>query len=490
MSKEALPTWNRESGYIYAMLGSAIGFGNLLSFSGYCYRNGGGAFLIPYIIVCIVLGVPLLLLEGFLGKETKLPIVSAYRKIKGDRWSFFGWMSLLACLTVGAFYIVISSYSSSYAFYSAFGTLADSSDNFFREHFLKTSSAIWEMKKFSYETFFWVLVIAFGTWWILGKNIQAGLERICSVFLPLLYTLLVLFILLIFVLPGSVTGVLKLFSPDFSKLMDPILWRDVMGQVFFSLSLGMGIVTGLSRFTTKETHLPRAMLMVAIGDFTVSILASVAIFGCLGFLANSNGVDLENFIHIDSVYELGFVIFPKIMFTLGGELSQFIGFVFFLCLFIAGSTGVFSIVEAITGNFMVEFNLKRKKALTIAIIVIVLLSIPFCFGNGLYLLQALEPMLMGDIMLFGGVAEIVVFLYLSHDINKHPIWSSSARYRFSHLMLKTVALTGLIIALGGAIAAEIKSGFHYPEMMRFGWFFIACICSLYLSMFKRQTILD
>lgn len=490
MSKETLPTWNRESGYIYAMLGSAVGFGNLLSFSGFCYRNGGGAFLIPYIIICIVLGIPLLLLEGFLGKETRLPIVSCYRKIKGDQWSFFGWMSVLACLTVGAFYIVISGYSSAYAFYSAFGSIGDQSQYFFKEKFLYQSDSFWEIKGFAYHIFFWVLMIAIVTWWILGKNIQNGLEKVCSFFLPLLYTLLVLFVLLVFVLPGSVSGVFKLINPDFSRLLDPLLWRDVMGQVFFSLSLGMGIVTGLSRFTTHETHLPRAMLLVTLGNLAVSVLASVAIFGCLGFLADSNGVSLDDFIHIDSVYELGFVIFPKIMHTLGGELSQFIGFVFFLCLFIAGATGVFSIVEAITGNFIVEFNMKRKKALAVVIALLVLLSIPFCMGNGLFLLQSLEPMLMGDIMLFGGIAEIVIFLYLSHEINQHRIWVSSARYKFSHMMLKSIALTGLITALGGAIAVEIKSGFAQPEALRFGWFFIACLVAFYLSMLRKQSVLE
>src|SRR5580704_16570753 len=97
-------TWVRESGFIFAMLGSAIGFANLLAFSAQCYRNGGGAFLIPFFIAVVIIGIPMLFLEGAIGKKYGLPIASAYGHILPKRWTVFGWLSALSCLTIGSFY--------------------------------------------------------------------------------------------------------------------------------------------------------------------------------------------------------------------------------------------------------------------------------------------------------------------------------------------------------------------------------------------------
>src|SRR5262245_41865196 len=109
-------SWKSNKGYIWAVLGSAVGFANLLSFSAQCYKNGGGAFLIPLVIAYALLGIPMLMLESIIGQKLKLPIVSAFGKEWGSFAKTFGWMSVIGCVTIGAFYMVLTGFSVAYTY--------------------------------------------------------------------------------------------------------------------------------------------------------------------------------------------------------------------------------------------------------------------------------------------------------------------------------------------------------------------------------------
>jgi NSS family neurotransmitter:Na+ symporter len=139
MSKQQ-DSWKRESGYIWALLGSAVGFANVLAFSAQCYKNGGGAFLIPFLIAMLILGLPMLFLEGIIGKTYHLPLVSAYGKSFGSVGKFFGWLSIIACLTIGSFYTVLTAYCVVYGYYTATASIPWESANFFKVHFLQTQA--------------------------------------------------------------------------------------------------------------------------------------------------------------------------------------------------------------------------------------------------------------------------------------------------------------------------------------------------------------
>src|SRR5215218_240272 len=117
-------TWSKEAGYIWSMIGSAVGFANVLSFSALCYKNGGGAFLIPYILAHLIIGIPMLILEGIVGQRTKLPIVSAMGTIAGRPGKIFGWLAVLTCATIGGFYVVLTGYAVGYTYFTATGAIS------------------------------------------------------------------------------------------------------------------------------------------------------------------------------------------------------------------------------------------------------------------------------------------------------------------------------------------------------------------------------
>lgn len=473
-------SWKRESGFIWSMMGSAIGFANILSFSAQCYKNGGGAFLIPFTLAVLFLGLPMLLLEGAIGHRLHLPIVSAYNAVARHPGKFFGWLSIVAVVTIGGFYTVLTGYSVAYAYFFGANKIPTDTEAFW-DNFLRNTDSLTVWGGISWPVLICTMLVAIFSWVVMVRNIRSGVERTCSIFLPILLVLILFFGIIVCFLPGASIGFVNYLKPDFSKLLSGTLWRDVFGQVFFSFSLGLGIVTGYSRHTKEKTSIPRAMVYVAFGDFLVSMIAGFAVFGCIGYLSHTTGVPFNEIVKSDSTFEIGFVIFPKILQTLGSFVGPLTGVVFFFCVFIAGVTGLFSIIESITGNIEIEFGRRRKVAATIASVAVAALALPFCFGNGQSIMGALVPMVLGDNMLIGGLAEVVVFIYLSKVIRNDRMWFHKERRTIAFRVLQFIVPTILLIILISAITAEIETGFSIPEAVRWSWFVVACGISLLLT---------
>ena len=469
------------------MIGSAVGFANVLSFSALCYKNGGGAFLIPYIIAHLMIGLPLLFLEGIIGQRTKLPIVSAMGNVAGAKGKMLGWLAVLTCATIGGFYMVLTGFSVAYTYFAAAGSFTGDTGYFFKHVFLHDSGSLTRFGGLAFGVMASTLMVAVFAWAVLARNIRSGVEKLCSLFLPMLAILVVLFSSAAFFLPGSIEGVKHYLIPDFSRLADWALWRDVFGQVFFSLSLGLGIVTGYSRHNPESFSIPRAMVKVAVGDFLISFVSGIAIFGCIGFMSSKSGISFSDLVPSDSAFEIGFVIFPMILQQFGDLVARIVGPIFFFCVFIAGVTGVFSIVESIAGNFEIEFNKSRKAAVGIAMGLVSVISLPFCFGNGQHIIGAMAPMVLGNAMLLGGIAEIILFLMISKVIGNEPLWFSGKRRSYPYYSLKFVVLPLLTLSLIGALYQEIASGFGIAEAIRWSWLVIILSAGGFLSLRKAPA---
>lgn len=460
-------TWKSQAGFVWSLIGSAVGFANVLSFSAQVYKNGGGAFLIPYILALLLLGVPMLILEGLVGNKWKQPIVGAYAKKWGSVGQIFGWLSVIACLTIGAFYIVLTGYSAAYTYLAASNSIPEDSQSFFLHNFLHISSGLGQVGQFSFPILFATLGVSVLAWTILVRQVKDGIERICSFFMPLLAVIICIFALAVCFLPGGINGWTYYLAPHFEKLGDPSLWRDVFGQLFFSLSLGLGIIVGYSRHTKKETNIVRAMIWVALGDFIVSFVAGFAIFGCLAHISFVEGIPFESILTTESTFEIGFILFPKI-FKFFGSLSTLIGTVFFFCVFIAGITGVFSIVESVAGNVEVEFQTTRPKAVTWVMAFMIAMACFFCLGNASHVIDALVPMLLGTNMLIGGLALILAFVYRQSIKSEECLWIQTNQ-SFYIVCLKYFAPCILSIILGLNLIEEFQT-FDLAKVVRWSWF--------------------
>ncbi|PCI96060.1 sodium-dependent transporter [Candidatus Aerophobetes bacterium] len=479
-------TWKKESGLIWSLLGSAIGFGNILSFSAQCYKNGGGAFLIPFIVALIVLGVPMLFLEGVIGYRTKLPIVSAYGKVLGNTGRSLGWLMVAAVATIGGFYLVLTGYSVAYAYFSVKGCIPQDTATFFKHTFLSGTGSLTSFGGISWPILLVTFICGTFAYIVLLKGIRSGIERVCSIFMPIMLTLIVFFAIIVCYLPGASEGFIRYLVPDFSKIMNFALWRDVFGHVFFSFSLGLGIITAYSRHSSKKISIKKVMWYIALGDFLVSFLAGFVIFGAVGHLSYATGTPFSEIVQSDSTFEMGFVLFPKILHVFTPWVSSIVGCVFFISVFIAGITGFFSIAESFIGNLEVEFSQSRKKAVSIALAVMLGIAFMFCFGNGQALIEGLTPMLLGNNMIIGGLFEVVAFMYLSKEIRNDAIWFNKLKRTNNYHMVKNIVPPILFVILCSCMYLEFTEPFGAAGMLRWGWFSIALVTGCVLAR-KRKV---
>lgn len=303
--------------------------------------------------------------------------------------------------------------------------------------------------------------------------------------MPLLFVLISIFAIVVCFLPGAWDGFYQFLRPDFSKLKDFTLWRDVFGHVFFSFSLGIGIVVGYSRHSKKNTNIKKAMIMVAVGDTVISVMSGFAIFGCVGFMAHTTGLPFNEIIQSSSGFVMGFIVFPKILHTFAFWLQPIVGSLFFFSVFIAGITGVFSIIESVSGNFEVEFNLSRKKAVSISVALMLALSTFFCFGNGAHLIGVLAPVLQGYVFLLGAIAQIIVFIYLDKKVSSDGTFlDNNNRPSIFYYCVKYIGLVFLIMSLFGAIIEEFHQELGYEHVIRLIFLAVLVITSKVLSNYE------
>ena len=197
MSSQSPSTWKSQAGYIWALIGSAVGFANILSFSAQVYKNGGGAFLIPYFIALFALGIPMLVLEGLIGYKWKKPLVSAFDIPWGKIGKTFGWLAVCACLTIGGFYIVLTGYAAAYTYFYAMGEIPVEPKSFFLESFLRVTPTISDFGHLSLPIFCAMIAVAVVSWFVLVRKVKDGIEKICSFFMPLMVIIITSFAVIV-----------------------------------------------------------------------------------------------------------------------------------------------------------------------------------------------------------------------------------------------------------------------------------------------------
>jgi neurotransmitter:Na+ symporter, NSS family len=470
--------WRSNIGYIWAMIGSAVGFGPILSFSARCYFNGGGAFLIPLAIAVMVLGFPLLVLEGVIGQEFQLPLVSAYGRIAGKWGKFFGWLAVLGVLSIGSYYCVITAWTMAYIFYASADMIPTDTATFFTQYFLKDSGALTTIGTISMPIVISIIMVSLCTWFVMVQNIKKGVEKFCSIFLPILFVLLIGLLVFIGSLPGAWNGFAYFLTPEFSQLRNPEIWLAAFGHVFFSLSIALAIIVGYSRYTDKSVNIAHSMLWVVIAEICTSIIAGLVIFGGIGHMAYIQGIPFAHVIS-SSLFGLGFIVFPKVIVMFPYLVRVVVGAVFFFCVFIAGITGLFSIVEAVAGNCEVEFSWNRRKAISIITALIFCMALLYSGGNGTSIIDALDVMVSGFNVVFAGLVEIIVFMYFSSQVISHPAWFSHPHKRaWRYYALKYIAPIVLLIILGSSLVAEFRADFTLVQYIRWGWLIIAAISAM------------
>ena len=367
--------WSSRSGFIIAAVGSAVGLGNIWRFPYVAYENGGGAFLIPYLIALITAGLPLLFLDYAVGHRSNGSPPKAYRKLfRGGET--LGWWQVSVCIIIGLYYASVLTWAGSYVYFSIGQMWGSDPEGFFFKTYLQTSEASSFDPRFVSHIFWPLAGIWALTLIILYGGVKKGVELSNKIFMPLLFVLFTLLVIQALRLPGAVDGLNAFFTPNWAAMMDYKVWLAAYGHTFFSLSVGFGIMVTYASYLKPKTNLTGSGLIVGFANASTEILAGIGIFAALGFMAFTANTNVQDV--VSGGIGLAFIAFPKIISSLGAGADLF-GILFFASLFVAGISSMVSILEVPISAMMDKLKWGRKKAVTIvgggsAVVSIILFS--------------------------------------------------------------------------------------------------------------------
>lgn len=365
-AKEVRGSWSSRFGFIMAAAGSAIGLGNLWGFPYKLGANGGAVYLFIYVILVFVVGCVVILGEIAIGRKTQLSAVGAYRSF-GKRYSILGYAGIVCGFIILSFYSVVASWGIKY-FFTYFGQI------FTGQHIQNSGEFLTSFISGTAQPLFYHGLIMAVTVFIVALGIQKGIDKTTSVLMPMLFVMLVILAIRSLMLPNAAEGLKFMFKPDFSVLKDGGFGKVLsaaLSQVFFSLSIGMGVMLTYGSYLKKDTNLVKSSLIIPIMDTVAAILAGIVIMPAVF----SYGLDPTGG--------------PTLLFVVMGEVfasmpfGSVIGCVFYLLVVFAAVTSTISILEGITAFFVDEKGTDRKKAAIISGIAIFLCGIPVALSFGL-----------------------------------------------------------------------------------------------------------
>lgn len=379
-------TFSSRRAFMFAAIGSAVGLGNIWRFPYVTYENGGGAFIIPYLVALLTAGIPLLFLDYALGHRNRGSAPLAFRRVN-KAFEPFGWWNVLTNVIICIYYAVIIGWAASYTYYSLIGAWGADPQAFFFKDYLQMADGASLGLDFVAKVAGPLVGVWVFTLLILALGVQKGVARSSSFFMPLLIVMFLIMVGISLTLPGAEKGLNALFTPDWSKLSEPSVWVAAYGQIFFSLSICFGIMITYSSYLKKKSDLTGTGLVVGFANSSFEVLAGIGVFAALGFMAAANGKEVSEV--ASSGIGLAFIAFPTIINQ--APFGSLIGVLFFSSLVFAGITSMISIVEVIIAAVQDKMKLGRVTA-TFAVCVPMMVVSTLLFGTttGLPVLDVMD----------------------------------------------------------------------------------------------------
>lgn len=364
MEKERA-SWGSKFGFIMSAAGFSVGLGNIWRFPYLTGVNGGGAFVIVYLVICVLIGIPLYTAEAGLGRKTQANPVAGIRSMtkKGSPWISIGWLGAVVCTVLLAYYLVIMGWMFAYFIKMLTGTFTGMETQ-------EVISYFGTFKANSTQAILWTLAVIALLAVISCQGLKNGIERVCKVLMPVLVVMLIILAIRSLTLPNAMDGLKWYLTPDFSKIT-PQVCLAALGQAFFSIGIASSCAFIYGSFLKKDSNLIADSATIIGMDAGIALLAGVVIFPALfSFgMEPSSGMGLV------------FESMPRLFNQL--PLGNLFGAMFFLLVFMAGLTSAIGYLEGVVNIVEEEFKLDRKVAVIVPLAIIFILSIPCCLSlNG------------------------------------------------------------------------------------------------------------
>ena len=377
--------WDSSAAFIFAMIGAAVGLGNIWRFSYVLYSNGGGSFFIPYLIAILIMGIPFLILEYGVGFTFRQSFSSIMKKID-PKFEIIAWILVLLVFVVTIYYMVIlswdliylaSSFTFSWGVDTAhyFVSTVGGSSNLSNANFLLIPTAVG------------VIIMWIALWFIAHRNVDKGIGRVSKILIPALFVIMGFIIIYALTLPGAGIGVNTLLTPDWSKLADVNIWLAAFAQIIFSLSMGQAIATTYASYLPENSKLINNVFIVVASNSLFEICTAFGVFSILGYMSLTNGTPMVQLITEGT--GLIFIVFPMI-FNIMGPIGRILAPLLFLAILFAGITSALGFLEPMLSTTSDKLGWSRKKTATVLSIVGCVISLILTSGISSYLVGIID----------------------------------------------------------------------------------------------------
>ena len=364
MSNEKRSSFTGKIGFVLAAAGSAVGLGNIWRFPYLAAKYGGGIFLLVYIVLALTLGFALMTAEIAIGRNTGLSAIGAFKALN-KKYSFIGWIAALVPVIILPYYSVIGGWVTKYLFVFVSGNGAVAAGDEYFGGFISQTG----------EPVFWFFVFIGITALIVLFGVEKGIEKVSKVMMPVLVILSIFIAIYAVCLPGAWDGVLYYILPDFSKFSATTV-LSAMGQLFYSMSLSMGIMITYGSYMKKEVNLESSVSQIELFDTGIAFIAGLIIIPAVFVFSGGTPEALGK------GPGLMFATLPKVFETMWG--GQIVGVAFFVLVLFAALTSSISLMETVVSIVCDKFKVGRKLSCLIVFICSVLLGLPSTLGYGIW----------------------------------------------------------------------------------------------------------
>ena len=359
---EKRSSFSGKLGFVLATAGSAVGLGNIWRFPYLAAQYGGGIFLLVYIILALTFGFALMCAEIAIGRKTGVSAIGAYKKLD-KRFSFLGLLTSLVPIIILPYYSVIGGWIIKYLVQFVSGGMAQAATDGFFDNFI--SSPV--------EPIGWFFLYLGATAIVVLSGVEKGVEKVSKIMMPILVVLTIFIAVYSLFMPGAVDGLIYYIKPDFSKFSITTVLA-AMGQLFYSMSLAMGIMITYGSYMKKDVGIESSVKQIELFDTGVAFFAGLMIIPAV--FAFSGGDESV----LGKGPGLMFVTLPKVFESMTG--GGIIGAVFFILVLFAALTSSISLMETVVSIFMDKFHWKRKPTCIFVFGLCVALGLPSCLGYG------------------------------------------------------------------------------------------------------------
>ncbi|MFX4285442.1 sodium-dependent transporter [Janibacter sp. G349] len=458
--------------FIFAAIGSAVGLGNIWRFPYVAYEGGGGAFIIPYLCALLFAGIPLLYLDYAVGHRFRGSAPLSLRRLhRGAEW--LGWWQVLICVVIAIYYAAILAWAAKYTVLSFTKGWGDDPNAYFFGDYLQaaeTPGPTFDFVPGILMTMILVWVVTIG---VLAMGVQTGIGRTAVVFIPVLVLAFIVLVIQALTLDGSMEGLNALFTPDWGALTHGSVWISAVGQIFFSLSVGFGIMITYASYVDRKTDMTGSGAVVGFSNSGFELLAGIGVFAALGFMAQAAGTEVSEV--VTNGIGLAFVAFPTIINEAPGGVV--IGVLFFVSLLLAGVTSLISIVEVVIGAVRDKVGISRTAAtFAVGVPMAIVSVLMFSTTGGIYVLDTMDAFVNSFGIIAVAAVMMLAITYVFRKLGvlqRHLDARSSIKLRGWWPALVAVVVPLLLIAmLWQELKAKIDTPYEkYPADLLnvFGW---------------------